>query len=190
MPLTISRPDKAPEQVSALFAVKGETLCLEMAQVARTALQSTTPNNWKGFLYEAVSVLEKIPGGYGVGGPIGGPGSLLPEKKPAPRGTIAEFLRDNALQHPEWFTKKSFPKNLAWWYLPTEAKVQLKNERMAGRYGGEPRTAPYWLIAEFGAASSASSVDTGVPAIRYIQKSREMVAQEEGDRKQKVMGSL
>jgi hypothetical protein len=189
VPLTISRPSKPPDQVASLFQSTGKRMCWEMANVARTALQATTPNKWKGFLYEAVSAVGEIPGGYGVGGPMGGPDSLLPEKQAAPRGTIAEFLKDHGKQHPEWFVG-SFPKNLAWWYLPQDAKELLRDERMGGKYGGRPRTAPYWLIAEFGAASSASSVDTGVPAIRYIAESKDIVAQEEMDRKRSVMAPL
>ena len=183
MPLTITRPTKPPESVGSQLSDKSDQLCQQMAEVAQRALQSTTPNRWKKFLYAAVSTMAVIPDGYGVGGPIG---TLLPEKRPAERNTIANFLKD----HKEFYTGKKPPKNLAWWFLSDEGKEKLKEERMAGRYGGAPPTAPYWLIAEFGSRSSASSVDTGVPAIQYIAKSREIVEQQEATVRQRIMAGL
>jgi len=44
--------------------------------------------------------------------------------------------------------------NLAWWYLSHQAKQLLLSERLAGRFGGIPGQAPYWLVQEKGNVKS------------------------------------
>ena len=176
--MIINRPGFPPEDVLTHLKVDVDSMCLDLAQTAQASLQAYTPNRWKGFLYRAVSVLERIPDGYGVGGPVG-PGEPLPEPTSAPRGTIQAFLDEHKKEHPEWLATKSFPKHLAWWILPKEAKEKLKEERISGKFGGTPPNAPYWLIAEYGSKGGISSVDTGVPALEFIKKSRVEVAARE-----------
>ena len=178
MPLVIKRPGFPPENVLYHIEVETDRLCSELAQTAQQALQAYTPNRWKGYLYRAVSTIAKIPDGYGVGGPVG-PGEVLPTMESAPRGTIADFLKE----HPEYRAKKGkrVPRSMAWWHLPIEGKRELKEERMRGRFGGEPSRAPYWLIAEYGSQPGVSAVDTGVPAIEYIRKSRADVQAREAE---------
>lgn len=52
----------------------------------------------------------------------------------APRGTIAQFLKD----HPEFRRNWSFvkTKSNAWWALPIEGRELLQAERESGNYGG------------------------------------------------------
>jgi hypothetical protein len=171
MSLRILRPQRPLDVVGAELKSRAEGMVDAMATIAQDTLAANTPNRWKGYLYKAVTNRERIPGGHGVGGPVG-PGGLLPEKKAAPNGVISAFLA----RHPEYVTRnrgghRDFP--YAWWYLPLEAKKKLRDERMAGDYGFPTPTAPYWIIAEKGSASAdASSRDVGVPAIRYLEKSR------------------
>lgn len=182
MPLIINRPGFPAENVLRNIEVKTDEMCLELAQTAQASLMAYTPNRWKGYLYKAVGTIAKIPDGYGVGGPVG-PGEVLPEPTSAPKGTIADFLQKHKKAHPEWISDKPVPKNLAWWFLPKEAKEELKKERMSGNFGGEPGKAPYWLIAEYGSTAGISSVNTGVPALEYIKRSRVEVAAREAQLK-------
>jgi len=172
--LIINRPGFPPENVLTNLVVSVDSMLFELAQTAQTSLQAHTPNRWKGYLYRAVGVLDKIPDGYGVGGPVG-PGGPLPEPTSAPGGTIKEFLK----AYPQFRIGGNVPKNLAWWYLSREGKIKLKEERMGGKFGGKPPNAPYWLIAEYGSTAGVSSVDTNVPALEYIKKSRAEVAARE-----------
>jgi hypothetical protein len=174
MPLIINRPGFPPENVLTHLVVDVDSMLFELAKTAQSSLQAYTPNRWKGYLYKAVSVLDEIPDGYGVGGPIG-QGGLLPEPSSARKNTISDFLEE----HDEFRTSGNVPKNMAWWYLPPEGKRKLKQERMGGKYGGMPERAPYWLIAEYGSTAGISSVDTNVPALEYIRKSRADVAAKE-----------
>jgi len=169
MPLVIKRPGFPPENVLHHIQVDTDNLCAELAKAAQQSLQAHTPNRWKGYLYRAVSVIAKIPDGYGVGGPVG-PGEVLPTMESAPRGTIANFLKE----HPEYRAPNNeyIPRGMAWWHLPQDGKEKLKEERMAGKFGGKPPRAPYWLIAEYGSTAGISSTDVGVRAINYIEKSR------------------
>lgn len=155
-------------------------MCYELAQTAQAALKAYTPNRWKGYLYKAVSTLDKIPGGYGVGGPVG-PGLPLPDPTSAPRGTIKAFLDRHKTEHPEWLAHRPVQKHRAWWTLPPEAKEQLKQDRMNRSFGGDPQNAPYWLIAEYGSTAGITSSDVGVPAIEYIKRSRVDVAAREAE---------
>lgn len=169
MPLTITRPDKSLKQIAASLDSRANEACRELADLAQGSLQSYTPNKWKKLLYEAVSTHESIPGGYGVGGPVG-PTGLLPDQQPAPRGTIAEFL----LHHPEFATRnrgkgrrRSFPQ--AWRHLSREARETLRDERLSGMYRSGAPAAPYWMIAEEGMES------VGVPARHYLKNARAAV---------------
>ena len=166
MPLRITRPTRDLKHVAVNIKPKADELCCELADLAQGALQSYTPNRWKKLLYKAVSNRDRIPGGYGVGGPVG-PTGLLPDPSPAPRGVISEFL----LHHPEFATRnsgkgrhRSFP--MAWRHLSKEAKETLRDERLAGMYHSGAPAAPYWLIAEEGMEN------VGVPARYYLRNSR------------------
>ena len=176
MPLVINRPGYPPENVLRHIRVDTDRMCSELAQTARQALQAYTPNRWKGYLYRAVSTIAKIPDGYGVGGPVG-PGQPLPDPQAAPRGTIRDFLRE----YPEYRTGERIPQGMAWWHLPKAGKVKLKEERMAGRFGGDPPRAPYWLIAEYGSTAGITAVYTGVRPIEYIRRSRADVQAREAE---------
>lgn len=181
MPLVISRPAQGLEQVATNLRSRSYELTDELASLAQGAVRSYTPNHWKRLLYKAVGNKAHIPGGHGVGGPLGR-GGLLPDPRPAPRGTIAEFL----VRHPEFVTRprlkegqpytprgRSFPR--AWQHLPVEARELLKNERLAGMYRSGAPAAPYWLIAEHGSGEGVTSVDVGVPARYYLRNSRAAV---------------
>jgi hypothetical protein len=182
MPLQVTRPAIPEDQVARNLGSKAKTFVEDCADLAKWSLQSYTPNRWKQLLYGAVSTTGDIPGGKGVGGPLGR-GGKLPDPTAAPRGTIAEFLH----RHPEFLPQnrlrggqevgrgrriyvakgRSFPK--AWWHLPTEAKAMLRDERKQGMYRSGAPAAPYWLIAEEGMTY------TGVPARYYLRNSRAAV---------------
>jgi len=170
----IQRSGLPPEDVLRNITVETDKMCQELAQTAQSSLLSYTPNRWKGYLYKAVGTIAQIPGGYGVGGPVG-PGEVLPEPKSADRGTITAFLNE----HDEFRIGGHVPKHKAWWYLSPEGKEKLKEERMKGKFGGDPQNAPYWLIAEYGSTAGVSSADVGVRAIEYIKRSRIEVAAKE-----------
>ena len=176
--------------MAGILEQKTDQLCHELALMARRTLQVNTPNRWKGFLYRAVGNMAQTRFGYAVGGPLGPDGMLL-DPKPAPKHTIRDFLREN----PEFYSGSKFfgrapPPHLAWRILSKEGKERLKEERMAGKFGGEPPRAPYWLIAEHGSASTFSSVDVGVPAIRYLEKSDVAIRQIEPATRVRVMSAL
>lgn len=169
MPLHISRPTRGPKFTAANVKPKSRELIRDLADLAQGALQSYTPNRWKKLLYQAVSNTGAIPGGIGVGGPVG-PTGPLPDPSPAPRGVIAEFLA----HHPEFATRnrgkgrhRSFP--MAWRHLSREAKETLRDERLTGMYRSGAPSAPYWLIAEGGME------EVGVPARYYLRNSRAAV---------------
>jgi len=175
MPLIVNRPGHPAEDVLTTLSVQTDGMAFELAQTAQQALMAHTPNRWKGYLFRAVGVIAKIPDGYGVGGPVG-PGEVLPEMEGASRGTIRDFLQE----FPQYRTGlRGQGRERAWWMLPYAGKVKLKEERMNGRFGGFPPRAPYWLIAEYGSVAGISAVNTGVPAIEYIRKTRPIVAARE-----------
>ena len=166
MPLTITRPALDVPEVRSKLRVETDNILEEQATLARDVLRSYTPDRWKGYLHTAVGIMDKIPGGYGVGGPLGRDG-LLPNPRSAPRGIIAEFLA----AHPEYATRnrgrgrhRSFPQ--AWKHLPREARELLRDERKRGMYQSGAPAAPYWLIAEEGMER------VGVPARYYLRNSR------------------
>jgi hypothetical protein len=170
VPLQITRPDRDLVYVATAIIPRAGELVDELADLAQGSLRAYTPNKWKKLLYKAVGTKERIPGGWGVGGPTG-PSGLLPDPSPSPRGVIAEFL----MNHPEFATRnsgkgrhRSFP--LAWRHLSQEARETLRDERLGGMYHSMAPAAPYWLIAEEGLGH------TGVPARYYLRNSREAVS--------------
>jgi len=54
----------------------------------------------------------------------------------------------------------------AWWFLPTATRKRLDKERDAGRFGGTPGQAPYWIVQERGMPL------VGIREIGYLKEAR------------------
>lgn len=54
---------------------------------------------------------------------------------PAPRGTIKKFVEDHNIRQGYI---PNFRSELAWWYLTADQRRLLRDERLAGKYGGAP----------------------------------------------------
>lgn len=189
MRFTISYPSKPLEGLKVALPLRASELVNDLATLAQGAAKSYTPDKWKGLLYKNVSNRGPIPGGQGVGGPLGAEG-MLPDPRPAPKGIIAQFLMDN----PQYVTKARLVDNryiprgktwpMAWHHLPPEAKEKLKNERLRGNYQSRFPASPYWLIAEEGMGR------VGVPARRNIQNASAAIARAVAMVERRTLGGL
>lgn len=93
MPFNVTYPAKDLATTASRLGPTAERWTEDCSILARDVLRSYTPNRGKKLLYAAVEQRDRIPSGWGVGGPQ----TLLPNPEPAPRGTITEFLS----MHPE-----------------------------------------------------------------------------------------
>lgn len=83
------------------------------------------------------------PGGRAIG--VGDATRVAARNVVAPKGTIAEFLKDFGGPR-----RKPPDKSWAWWYLSKRQKEALDAARRQGKYGGQPGKAPYFWVQEYG----------------------------------------
>lgn len=118
------------------------------------------PSQWhaSGLLRERIKITEPIADLDDVGIGVGPFKELGNPNRKAPKGTIAEYIRD----HPEARDRSqgAWGGRMAWWSLADEDKANIDELRESGRYGGsqDGKIVPaYWSAHQEGRVPGVNS---------------------------------